>query len=76
MAEGRMAEIVHQGQRFGEIDVKSEGGRDGARDLRDFNGVREPVAEVVGIAARENLRFYRPGGERRGAWMTRSRSRW
>jgi len=24
MAEGRMAEIVHQGQRFGEIDVKSE----------------------------------------------------
>ena len=27
----------------------------GARDLRNFNGVREPVAKMVGVAAGENL---------------------
>ena len=28
---------------------------DGARDLRDFDGVGESVAEMVGVAAGENL---------------------
>ncbi len=28
---------------------------DGARDLRDFDGVGQPVAEMVGVAAGENL---------------------
>jgi len=30
-------------------------GGDGARDLRDFDGVGQAIAEVVGVAARENL---------------------
>jgi len=50
-----MAEIMHQRERFGEIHVEGERSGDGARDLRYFDGVSEAVAEVVGIAARENL---------------------
>jgi len=30
---------------------------DGARDLRHFNRVRQPVAEVIGITAGEDLRL-------------------
>jgi hypothetical protein len=55
VAEGRMAEIMHQCERFGEIDVEGERSGDGARDLCYFDGVSEAVAEVVRIAARENL---------------------
>ena len=46
---------MHQGQRFDQVGVETELGGDGARDLRDFDGVRQAVAEVVGIAAGENL---------------------
>jgi hypothetical protein len=28
-----------------------------ARDLRDFNGVRQPVAEMIGVSPREHLGF-------------------
>jgi hypothetical protein len=31
--------------------------RDGSRDLLDFNRVRQPVAKMVGITARKNLRL-------------------
>ena len=48
---------MHQGQRFHQIGVQSKLRGDGARDLRDFDGVRQPVAEVVGVAAGENLRL-------------------
>src|ERR1700692_229824 len=57
VAEGRMAEVVDQGERFSQIDVEAERRGDSARDLRNFNRVSEAIAEVVGIAARENLRF-------------------
>ena len=57
VAEGRMADVVDQGQGFGEIDVEAERSGDGARDLRDFEGVGEAVAEVVGVAAGEDLRL-------------------
>src|SRR5580658_9438458 len=53
--EWRMPEIVHQGERLGQIGVQSELTSDGARNLRDLNGVRQAIAEVVGISARENL---------------------
>ena len=48
---------MHERERFGEIDVEAKRSRDRARDLRDFDGMRQPIAEVVGVAARENLRF-------------------
>ena len=55
VAKRRMAQVMHQRERFGQIDVEIECARDGARNLRHFNSVGEPVAEVVGIAAGENL---------------------
>jgi hypothetical protein len=55
MAKWRMAEVVDQRQRFDQVAVQAELRGDGAGDLRDFNGVREAVAEVVGITASEDL---------------------
>src|SRR6266404_458247 len=57
MAKWRMAKVVNQGERFRQIGVQSKLRGDGARDLRDLNGMSQPVAEVVGVAARENLRL-------------------
>ena len=57
VAEGWVADVVDQSQGFGEIDVEAEGSGDGAGDLRDFEGVGEAVAEVVGVAAGEDLRL-------------------
>src|SRR5579863_5408899 len=39
VAEGRMAEVVDQGERFGEIYIEGEGAGDGAGDLCDVDGV-------------------------------------
>jgi hypothetical protein len=55
VAEGGMAEIVHQRESFGEIDIEMERGCDRTRDLRDLDGVGEAVAEMVGVAAGKNL---------------------
>ena len=57
VAERRMADVVDQRQRFDQIDVEVERAGDGAGDLRDFDGVGEAVAEVVGVAAGEDLRL-------------------
>src|SRR5450755_1087509 len=57
VSEWRMANIVNQRERFGEIGAEVERSSDGARDLCDFQAVSETVAEVVGIAPRENLRL-------------------
>ena len=57
VAERRMAEVVHQGERLHQIGVQSKLRGDGARDLRHLDGVRQPVAEVVGVTAGENLRL-------------------
>src|ERR1022692_526376 len=55
VSERGMAEVVHQGQRFGKIHVEAQRGGDGAGDLRHLDGVSEAVAEMVGVTARENL---------------------
>ena len=57
MAKRRMANVMNERERFGEIGVKAQRIRDGARDLRDFKRVRETVAEMVGIARCEDLRL-------------------
>ena len=57
MAERRVAKIVHQRERFRQIHVERERSRDGARDLRHFDRMGEPVAEMIGIAAGKNLRL-------------------
>ncbi len=57
MSKRRMPDVVHQRQRLGQIDIQIERSGDGARDLRDFHGVRQAGAEVVGVAAGEDLRL-------------------
>ena len=57
VAEGRMADVVREGQRFGEIGIQMQSAGNGAGHLRDFESVREAIAEVIGIARGEDLRF-------------------
>src|ERR1051326_784657 len=66
VTEGRMANIVRKGQGLDQIHVEIERTGDGAGNLRDFNGVGEPIAKMVGKAAGENLSliFQAPEGAR------------
>ena len=57
VAEGRMADVMRQRQGLGEIGIQSQRGRDGAGDLGHFDGVRQAVAEMIGIARGEDLGF-------------------
>jgi hypothetical protein len=57
VAEGRVADVVDEGEGFREIFVQPERFRDLASDLRDFHGVREARTEVVGGARGEDLGF-------------------
>ena len=57
---------MSQRQGFGKIGVQSQRSRHGARDLRDFESMRETVAEVIGIACGENLRFCFEAAKRPG----------
>ena len=67
VAEGRMADVVHQCQRFGEVFVESKRSCDGARDLRHFHRVRQAAAEVIGVAMGKDLRL--AGEAAKGARM-------
>jgi hypothetical protein len=55
MREGRMTYIVAQRQSFGELFVEIQRRGYGAGDLRDFDGVSEPVAKMVRNAGWKNL---------------------
>jgi len=55
--ERRMADVMSQRQRLGEVLVQTQRRGHRAGDLGDFHGVRQPVAEVIGDAGRENLRL-------------------
>ena len=57
VGERRVPDIMGQRQGFGEILVQLQDVGQGARDLRDFDGVGETVAEMVGQAGSEDLRF-------------------
>ncbi len=50
-----MADIVRQRERFGEIGVQMQRAGDCAGHLRDFQSVREAIAEVIGVARGEYL---------------------
>ncbi len=66
MAERRMAEIVRQRQRLGEVLVEPERARQRAGDLRDFERMGEPGAVVVALVIDEHLRLVRQPPERAG----------
>ena len=55
MAEGRMSDVMNQRQRLDQIAVQPELGRNGTRNLRHFDGVRQAIAKMIGLATGENL---------------------
>src|ERR1700733_2930087 len=55
VAKWRMAEIVHQGERLGQIGVQSELTSDGTRNLRDLDRGRLPHADECGVYERDSL---------------------
>jgi len=57
VAEGGMADVVGEGEGFGEVLIEAEGAGGGAGDLGDFEGVGEAAAEMVGGALGEDLGF-------------------
>ncbi len=57
MAEGRMTDVVDQGESFDEFGVQAERGGNGAGDLGHFESVGEAVAEMIGEAGAEDLGF-------------------
>ena len=59
MAERRMAEIMRQRQRLGEILVEPERARQRAGDLGDFQRMGEPGAEMIALVKDEDLRLVR-----------------
>ena len=57
MRKGRMADIVREGQRLGQVFIQSERRCDRPGDLRDLDRMRKPVAEMVVQAGGEDLRL-------------------
>src|SRR5271155_3310836 len=57
VTERWMADIVHQCQRFDQLDVKAKLSCDGAGNLRDLDGVRQAIAKMIRVAASEDLGF-------------------
>src|ERR1700685_4666583 len=61
MAKGRVANVVHKGERFGQLRIEAKGRGGSAGDLRDLKRVGEPTAEVIGLRiarqVREDLRL-------------------
>ena len=55
MAERRVAEIVGQSQRLGQILVEPQVARDAACDLRDFEAVRQPRPVMIAFVIDEDL---------------------
>ncbi len=55
--ERRVAEIVRESQRFGQVFVQPQLPGDGARDLRHFERVRQPRPEVIAFVKQEHLRL-------------------
>ena len=50
-----MAEVVRERDGFGEVGVEAQRAGEVARDGGDFDGVREPRAEVIAGAVEKNL---------------------
>jgi hypothetical protein len=57
MAEGRMADVMHQGEGLDQVHIEAKLSGDGSGNLRDFNGMGQPIAKVVGVAAGKDLGF-------------------
>ena len=59
-----MSKVVDQRERLDKVHIQVESRSEGARDLRDLDGVRQARAEVVGVAAGEDLGLVLQAAER------------
>ena len=57
VAERRVAEIVHQRHRLGEVLVAAQRSRQGSRDLRHLDRMGEPRPVVIALIGDEDLRL-------------------
>jgi hypothetical protein len=57
VGKGGVADVVSEGEGFGEVFVDAEDAGGGAGELGDFEGVGEAIAEVIGDAGGEDLGF-------------------
>ncbi len=64
--ERRVAQVVTERDRFGQLFVQPQHLRDRARDLRDFERVRQPRAIVIAGRREEHLRLVLEPTERLG----------
>ena len=64
MPERRVADVVREAQRLGQVLVEPERARDHAADLRDLEAVGQPDAEVVAVGRDEDLRLAGEAAER------------
>ena len=55
VAEGRMPDVMDEGESFGKFRIKAERRGNRARDLRNFQSMRKPIAKMIGITNGENL---------------------
>ena len=64
--EGRMAEVVREAKRLGQVFVESEHAGHRAPDLRDFDAVGQADAVVIAVWRNEHLGFVAkpPEGDR------------
>ena len=65
--ERRMADVMHQGQRFGEVGIQFEDAGDGARDLRDLDACASGDCGNDRRGRQERPASCLPGGEKRGS---------
>ncbi len=64
VAERRVAEVVREADRFDEVLVQRQRARDGARDLRDLERMRETRAIEVALVVHEHLGLVDEAAER------------
>jgi hypothetical protein len=57
MAEGRVAQIMRQRERLGQILIEAQQPRNGPRNLSHFNGMGQPRAEMIALMVDKHLRF-------------------
>ena len=55
MAKRRMAHVMHQSKSLNQVDIQAKLRGNGSRDLRDFKGVGQTIAKMIGMAASKNL---------------------
>src|SRR3546814_3248685 len=63
MAEGRMADVMRQAQRFGQVFVEAQRPRRRAADLRHLQAVGQADAEMIAVGRHEHLRLVAQAAE-------------